>query len=151
MNQYFNFNHNSLSAREPTISDSRYKDRMIADFNPFMSTFNGYYNNNKKMMSVIDQFYQDFNIINNTVNSYSKAKPSPLERRLSALDSKDYKRKFGAQYRDTNNADCQTTANTNFARDTAGSQMLRSNTYNHLPDSRKMDFSHLKHNEKYVF
>lgn len=104
------------------------------------------------MMSVIDQFYQDFNIINNTVNSYSTAKPTPLERRMSALESKDYKKRFGLPVAKIGSqAESQTSATTNFDRDGYGQQLLRSNTYNKLPESRRMDFGHSQYAQRYGF
>lgn len=94
MNQFLDYKPFYATQRISTSLERRNKPKMEADFNPFMSGFNNYYNDNKKLVSVMDQYYQDFNIINNTMNGYSKAKPSPLERRLSALDTKEYRKKF---------------------------------------------------------
>jgi len=54
------------TARLSTGAIRQDKPKMVTDFNPYMSGFNKYYNDNKKLVSVMDQYYQDFNIINNT-------------------------------------------------------------------------------------
>lgn len=94
MNQYVDYKPFYSTARVSNEFRRTTKPAMVADFNPYMSGFNSYYNDNQKMMTVVDQYYQDFNIINNTVNKYSPAKFSPLQRRLSALDSKEFRKKF---------------------------------------------------------
>lgn len=149
MNQFFSYQNPSATARVTTGHERNSKKDMVVDFNPFMSTFNKYYNGNERMCSIMNQFYQDFNIINNTVNSYSTSKPSPLERRLSALESKDYRKRFGEFGRtDGSRGASDATASTNFEREPVEPKMFRSNTYSKLPDSRKMDFYNLKPQSK---
>lgn len=93
MNQFIDFNPSYATARISTGIEREPKPKMQADFNPYMKGFNSYYNNNNKLVTVMDQFYQDFNIINNTCNGYSSAKPSPMERRYSAISSKEFRKK----------------------------------------------------------
>ena len=94
MNQFYDYKPGYSTQRISTGGERQHKPKMVADFNPVMSGFNKYYNDNKNLVTVIDQYYQDFNIINNTINGYSSSKPSPMQRRVSALETKEYRKKF---------------------------------------------------------
>lgn len=91
MNQFIDQKPLYATARISTGIQRQTKPKMEADFNPYMKGFNNYYNDNNKLVTVMDQYYQDFNIINNTCNGYSSAKPSPMERKYSAINTKEYR------------------------------------------------------------
>lgn len=68
-------------------------------------------------------------------------KQLPMERKNSALVSKDYKTKFGYHKRmkdSYNRLNSNASASTNFDRDVSAPKMHRSNTYNNLPNSSRM-------------
>ena len=73
----------------------------------------------------MDQFYQDFNIINNTVNGYSTMKPGDLERKYSAMPSNDYRKRYSFHKRMKENyrkLDSFGSMSTNFDREPAPSK-----------------------------
>lgn len=102
MNQFVDYRPLYATSRISTGVQRDSKPKLQADFNPYMKGFNNYYNDNKKLVSVMDQYYQDFNIINNTCNGYSSAKPSPIERKYSAIQSKDFRKKYNVFMKRTN-------------------------------------------------
>lgn len=119
MNQFFSFRQPTLQATMNSEESYNKKPKVAVDFNPYMTGFNNYYNNNDKLLSVMNQYYQDFNIINNTINSYSKLKTNPLEKRESELASKDYKTKvFKNSGNFTSRGETIASESTNFERAT---------------------------------
>lgn len=88
----------------------------------------------------MDQFYQDFNIINNTVNRYSSMNPGSMEHRSSAIDSKDYKNRYNFHKRIQENhakLESNASASTNFEREGEQQKLGRTQTYKKLPDSSR--------------
>lgn len=47
MNQFISYKDPSQTTRIPSNQDTNTRNRKAVDFNPFMSTFNSYYNDNK--------------------------------------------------------------------------------------------------------
>ena len=141
MNQYFTYRQPTIQSNTNTDYSYSRKPKMAVDFNPYMTGFNKYYNNNDKLLSVMNQYYQDFNIINNTINSYSKLKTNPLEKHVTELKSKDYRDKAEKRNGDyTSRRETIASESTNFERG-AGLNYNHANTLSKVGEKAVMSLN----------